>query len=209
MELQETDWKEYIASNLAEKGYAIDDTFLTLEEVKSILEVFELHRKNDSFKKAGIGKTDEVIIDTSIRGDYIKWIDPKNAYDPVKVFLHKVDELKDYLNRTCFLGIQDYETHFTIYPAGSFYARHLDQFKDSGNRKISFICYLNEDWKEENGGQLRLYLGEGEKDVLPIAGRLACFVSSEIEHEVRVCNRQRFSLTGWMLNQKQSLDFLP
>lgn len=208
MQAQAIDWLERIASQLAEQGFAVEDDFLNNQQVDDILKVFEIHQNNEAFKKAGIGKSEDFQVDRSIRGDLIKWIDPKTALPPVKLFLDKIHSLIEYLNRTCFLGIQDYETHFTMYPSGTFYARHLDQFKDSGNRKISFICYLNENWQPENGGQLRLFLENEELDVLPIAGRLACFVSSEIEHEVLVCNKTRYSLTGWMLNQKKTLDFL-
>ncbi|MTI21342.1 2OG-Fe(II) oxygenase [Fulvivirga sp. RKSG066] len=208
MQVATVNWLEHIANDLAEQGFAIEDNFLSPGEVDEILHVFDIHRENDRFKKAGIGKSDDFLVDKSIRGDYITWVDPKNAYPPVQRFLQKVEELKEYLNQTCFLGIQDYETHFTIYPEGSFYARHLDQFKNTGNRKISFICYLNQVWDHDNGGHLRLYLEDGPTDILPIAGRLACFVSSEIEHEVMVCNKSRYSLTGWMLNQKKELDFL-
>ncbi|ELR71043.1 Oxidoreductase [Fulvivirga imtechensis AK7] len=203
-----TDSLEFIADNLANQDYAIVDHFLSLEEVNAILEVFALHQDNDKFKRAGIGKDENLQYDRSIRGDYIKWIDPQNAMPPVKLFLSKIDELKDYLNRTCFLGIKDYETHFTIYPPGSFYKRHLDQFQNDGARKISFICYLNKNWQSGDGGELRLYLGDEVKDVAPTAGKLACFRSEIIEHEVLLSKKDRFSLTGWMLNHPVGLGFV-
>ncbi len=208
MELHAHTWLESIADSLATQGYAIQDDFLTLREVREIKTIFEIHKDQDRFKKAGIGKTEKQQLDRSIRGDYIKWIDPNHDFAPVQGYLSKIDDLIKYLNQTCYLGIQDYESHFTIYPAGSFYKRHLDQFRDKGNRKISFICYLNENWRADYGGQLRIYLSEGYKDVMPLAGRLACFISSEIEHEVIKCTQPRYSITGWMLNQKKSLDFL-
>lgn len=209
MSVQTDYWLETIADALAKQGFAIEDNFLSHQEVQDILQVFEIHQENGQFKIAGIGKSDEVLIDQSIRGDRIRWINPQDALPPVQIFLKKINDLIDYLNATCFLGIKDYEAHFTMYPPGTFYERHLDQFKTSGNRKISFICYLNEGWTPADGGELRLYLEDGHKDINPIAGRLACFVSSEIEHEVLVCHRTRYSMTGWMLNQHKSLDFLP
>ena len=63
------------------------------------------------------------------------------------------------------------------------------------------ICYLNPDWKPEEGGQLRMYLEEAQLDTLPLAGRLVCFRSDQIEHEVLPATRERLSLTGWMLDQ--------
>lgn len=203
-----TDPLELIADGLATRNYAIVDNFLSDEEVRAILEVFALHQENERFKRAGIGKSENLQYDRSIRGDYIKWIDPKQAMPAVQIFLQKIDDLKDYLNRTCFLGIKDYETHFTIYPPGSFYKKHLDQFKNDGARKISFICYLNTRWQPGDGGELRLYLEDGISDVTPTAGKLACFRSEIIEHEVLLSRKDRFSLTGWMLNHPVGLGFV-
>jgi SM-20-related protein len=91
--------------------------------------------------------------------------------------------------------------HRTIYPIGSFYKRHLDQFKKDDKRKLSVICYLNTDWKESEGGQLRIYLPNGSTDIFPLAGRLVCFRSDLLEHEVLPATRERLSLTGWLLDR--------
>jgi SM-20-related protein len=96
----------------------------------------------------------------------------------------------------------------TIYPPGSYYKRHLDQFKKDDHRKLSVICYLNENWKEEEGGQLRIYLPDKDIDVLPIAGRLVCFRSDQLEHEVLRATRPRLSITGWILDQHTELRHL-
>ena len=55
------------------------------------------------------------------------------------------------LNRALFLSLKDYETHFAIYPPGTFYEKHVDQFQSSGARKISFAFYLNENWTQSDG----------------------------------------------------------
>jgi SM-20-related protein len=96
----------------------------------------------------------------------------------------------------------------TIYPAGTYYKKHLDQFKKDDHRKLSVICYLNKDWREEEGGQLRIYLEEGTQEVLPVAGRLVCFRSDLLEHEVLPSTRSRLSLTGWVLDQYSDLRHL-
>ncbi len=204
----EEDILEQIADQLADSHYAIIDNFLTLQEVDDLLAVFDIHKKEGNFKAAAIGDSDKKQVNQSIRKDLIKWIDTETAFTPTQNFLRRMDDVKQYLNRTCFLGIKEYETHFTIYPPGAFYKRHLDQFKDSGNRKISFICYLNRDWQPEHGGELRMYLPEGIKDVTPTAGKLACFRSDVVEHEVLVSHANRYSLTGWMLDQYIDLSFL-
>jgi SM-20-related protein len=63
------------------------------------------------------------------------------------------------------------------------------------------ICYLNNDWTDEQGGQLRMYLLDRALDILPQAGKLVCFRSDQIEHEVLPATRPRMSITGWMLDQ--------
>ncbi|MHA6249508.1 2OG-Fe(II) oxygenase [Pontibacter sp. CAU 1760] len=204
---------EQIADRLSEKGYAVVDNFLEAQEVRDLLEVLSHHRDQGTFKKAGIGSSEQFQVDKSVRGDYIRWIEPQNALPPTQVFLDRMNEVMRYINRTCFLGLKDYEFHFTEYPVGTVYKRHIDQFKTNDHRKLSFICYLNEDWLPEHGGNLRLYLpqedgAEETVDILPIAGRLACFRADMIPHEVLVATRPRYSLTGWMLDQLSELTFL-
>ena len=153
------------------------------------------------FKKAGIGKSQEKQINEAIRGDYIQWIKPESAEPPLQVYLTKLSELIAFVNQNLYLSLKDFEVHQTIYPIGTFYKRHLDQFKKEDHRKLSVICYLNSDWKESDGGQLRIYLGNEIKDVLPLAGRLVCFRSDLLEHEVLPATRERLSITGWLLDQ--------
>jgi SM-20-related protein len=46
-----------------------------------------------------------------------------------------------------------------------------------------------------------MYLPDGPHDVLPVAGRLACFRSDQIEHEVLQGQKERYSLTGWFVDR--------
>jgi SM-20-related protein len=190
-----------IADGLAEEGYAVADQFLSQQEVNAILDLDTFKNGLAEFKKAGIGKNQQLQINESIRGDYIQWLDKNTAPATVKVYLDRLNDLTLFLNQSLYLSLKDSEVHMTIYPAGSFYKRHLDQFKKDDHRKLSVICYLNHDWKEAHGGQLRIYLPNTSKDFLPIAGRLICFRSDQLEHEVLLANRERLSLTGWMLDQ--------
>jgi SM-20-related protein len=197
-----------IADGLATSGYSIADDFLSSPEVDAILALDEFKNGANQFKKAGIGKKQDLQINEAVRGDHIQWLDKNSAPDAAKVYLDRLRDLIQYLNQSLFLSLKDYEVHMTIYPAGSFYKRHLDQFKSDDHRKLSAICYLNHNWKEENGGQLRMYLPDQSLDVLPVAGRLVCFRSDEIEHEVLPANRERLSLTGWILDQFAELRHL-
>ena len=199
---------ETLVDGLAEQGYAVVDNFLSAQEVTSVLELDEFKNALLHFKKAGIGKQQDKQINESIRGDYIKWIDKQGSPAALTLYLKRVEELTQHINQTLFLSLKDYEVHMTAYPAGSFYKRHLDQFKADDHRKLSIICYLNIDWKEVDGGQLRMHLPDGSKDVFPTAGRLVCFRSDKIEHEVLPATRERLSLTGWLLDQLVELKHL-
>jgi SM-20-related protein len=197
---------EKIADGLASDGISVVDDFLSLEEVSNITNTDEFKNGLLRFKKAGIGKSQEKQINKNIRGDYIQWIDQTNTAPQILLYLKKLSQLMTFLNQSLFLSLKDSEVHMTIYPIGSFYKRHLDQFKKDDHRKLSVICYLNENWQEEDGGQLRVYLPSETKDFFPTAGRLVCFRSDLLEHEVLPANRERLSLTGWLLDVKSFLE---
>lgn len=197
-----------VADQLAEHNYAITDQFLSQAEVNAIIRGEDFRTEGGRFKKAGIGKQHSLHINEQIRGDYIEWLDKKTARAELALYVRRMEKLMQYLNETLFLSLKDIEIHKTVYPVGSFYKRHLDQFKKDDHRKLSVICYLNSEWKEEEGGQLRLFLPEGPKDILPVAGRLVCFRSDVLEHEVLPATRERLSLTGWLLDQLTDLRHL-
>jgi SM-20-related protein len=197
-----------IADDLAEHGYAVADNFLSPVEVDNILALDDFKQGLDQFKKAGIGKHTGLQINEAIRGDYIQWLDKNTAPSSAKIYLDRLQNLVEYLNQALFLSMKDYEVHMTVYPIGSYYKRHLDQFKQDDHRKLSVICYLNKDWKPEHGGQLKMYLPSGNIGVLPTAGRLVIFRSDKIEHEVLPATRERLSLTGWVLDQLADLRHL-
>ena len=193
---------EAIADGLANDGIAVVDNFLSENEVVSIIDTDEFKNGLLRFKKAGVGKTQERQINESIRGDYIEWIDKATAPPAVKTYLERLSQLRTFLNQSLFLSLQDVEVHMTTYPIGAFYKRHLDQFKRDDHRKLSVICYLNGHWNETEGGQLRIYFKNEPKDFFPRGGRLICFRSDLLEHEVLPAVRERLSITGWMLDAR-------
>jgi SM-20-related protein len=197
-----------IADNLAEHGFAIADQFLSQREVSDILSLPDFKNGLDQFKKAGIGKNQGLQVNEAIRGDYIQWLDKQTSPEPTKIYLNRLHDLVQHLNQALYLSLKDFEVHMTIYPIGSYYKRHLDQFRHDDHRKLSVICYLNENWTAADGGQLKMHLKTGEHEILPVAGRLVCFRSDQIEHEVLPARRERLSLTGWILDQLADLRHL-
>jgi SM-20-related protein len=191
---------EKVADGLANRGFSVIDDFLTTQEVNQILSI-EGFKTASGFKKAGIGKAKDHQVNEAVRGDAIQWISEATVEAPLKTYLNRMRELMVHLNRTLFLSLKDIEAHITVYPPGAFYKRHLDQFHTDDHRKLSAICYLNEGWTQNDGGQLRMHLASGAEDVLPVAGRLAIFRSDEIEHEVLPGKRDRYSVTGWFVDR--------
>ena len=204
---------EKIAVDLAERSYAVVDQFLDSAEVDGALaRIHELLQEGD-LKEAGIGKAHQFHVNKDVRKDKIHWIDPNDDHPTIRQFTARLRLLMQGINRHCFLGLKDFEMHYTMYPKGAYYKRHLDQFKTNDHRRLTFLCYLNKGWTKDDGGLLRLYLrdpegGEKSVDIVPSAGRFVCFRSDLLEHEVLICHRERYSLTGWLLDQLNDLTFL-
>jgi len=150
---------------------------------------------DDLLLSAGTGNDMLVNHNKFIRSDKIYWLDRlhNNRYE--NDFFDLIDRFVSYLNSTCYTGITGYEFHYTLYEKGSFYKRHLDNFKQNGTRAFSMIMYLN---KEVDGGALRIYQGNSSQDIAPNAGKSVFFKSNELEHEVLVTNLPRISVTGWL-----------
>lgn len=195
---------ESIIDGILAEGYGVVDDFLSQDEVIALANRLHERRQAGQFKAAGIGNQ-QVTVENTIRGDEILWLDHDTATPEEAAFLERIGEFVDYVNRTCYLGLRDFEFHYALYPPGTFYKRHLDQFRSDSRRKLSVICYLNTDWKEGDGGQLAVFLPgettdatEREITIQPLGGRLVCFESGRLEHEVRPASRERLSITGWL-----------
>lgn len=210
--MEPDDLFEPLIQALAGQGFGYMDHFLTEDHIRELLEVLLTYRGQDEFRKAGIGTAHLHQIDRSVRGDHIRWIEPEQALEPTRRYLERMQAFIAYLNRTLYVGIRDFEAHFAYYPPGTFYKRHLDQLKINDHRRISFILYLNSNWQPEHGGALRLYVPAEPKemavDIAPLGGRLLVFRSDLLEHEVLPTVRDRFSVTGWMLDRPRDISFL-
>ena len=197
-----TDSFDAIIDSMADSGYGIMDDFLSASEVAALATQLRKRQAEGQFRAAGIGQG-QVVVETQIRGDAILWLDEHDRTIDEAVFLNRIDAFRQYVNQTCYLNLRESEFHYALYPPGTFYKRHLDQFRADARRKLSLICYLNTDWQPSNGGQLAIYLptvGGPERTVTiePMGGRLVCFESGRLEHEVVPANRERLSLTGWL-----------
>ena len=99
--------------------------------------------------------------------------------------LNEEEETKDYeLSNAAF------NAKLAVTTSGSRYPCHIDNPVGNGMdvRKLTAILYLNPDWKDVDGGEIRLFVKDGEEvkkvDLSPVGGRLLLFWSDEIPHEV-------------------------
>jgi SM-20-related protein len=133
----------------------------------------------------------------AVRGDRIQWLAAGQSAARDR-YLAIVETLRIALNRELFLGLDAYESHFAFYAPGAAYLRHRDRFRDDDRRTVSVVVYLNADWLPEQGGALRLHPeGALARDIAPVGGRIAVFLSADMLHEVLPATRDRISLAGW------------
>lgn len=186
-----------IDSYLANK-VGIDKTFMSESLSRGLQQNIRQLQIDKTMTYAGIGNSKLKDSNQKMRGDKISWLDKSNNNAFENEFLELAEEFISHLNSTCYTGINSYEFHYAVYEKGSFYKRHMDQFKSDNNRKFSFINYLNEDWQEADGGQLHLYQDDSVQKIQPDSKTAVFFKSDEMEHEVMLCNRSRMSISGWL-----------
>jgi len=187
-----------ILNDIEQQGWSVQENYFPTALVKQLNETLGTLQQQGDLKQAGIGREKQYHIEESIRSDKISWFDHHQLNAAQQDYLQLTQQLQDAFNQKFFLGLFELEIHFALYAKGAFYKRHLDQHKNQDSRVLTLITYLNEDWREDEGGALQLYLANGETiSVLPKAGTLVCFMSAEFEHEVLPAKRERASLTGW------------
>jgi len=185
---------EKITDALVKDGYIVIENAL---DKQLSLELLHKAKEAKNYKQAGISASSVKHIDNNRRRDKILWLDEDEAC--VSAYLHFTEDLREYLNRSLYLGLSYYEAHFARYEKGDFYEKHLDAFKNSKNRVVTTVYYLNDVWSEEDGGELVIYDKEGKfiKKVLPKANTLVVFMSEEFPHEVLPSRKERYSIAGW------------
>lgn len=189
-----------IADSLALQGWMVVDDFFGPELTAALRGDCRTSSGQGNFREAAVGSGERRQTRTEVRSDKILWLQKPESSEPQRTCLDRFEQLRLTLNRTLQLGLFEFECHFARYPAGAFYARHIDQLRGDSRRKLSCVLYLNENWKPEDGGELRFYLdGDGAEfeDVLPEGGRFVVFLSGRFAHEVLPAKRERLSVAGW------------
>jgi SM-20-related protein len=184
---------DVLIDDIASKGLSIIECALPMPLTERLQAQCE--KQQSAFEKASIGRNDSLQKAASIRSDKTKWFDAHS--DAEKEYLSLMEVIRHTFNQRFFMGLFDYECHFSIYQSGDFYKKHLDAFRGKSNRVITTIFYLN---TPTSGGELLIY---GEKDKSPIAtiqpktGTLVCFESERFPHQVLPAEDIRYSIAGW------------
>ncbi len=186
-----------LVNDLVKQGWSTIPHFFPRPLVTTLHTELLQHAEHDRLQTAHIGKGEQRTLRSDIRGDETRWLNGESQ--PQREFLARMDALRQCLNSQLFLGLNDLEAHFALYPPGTGYSRHVDSFQNNNLRRITIVAYLNENWQEQDGGELLLFNDQDEvfERVLPEAGTLVCFVSAEIPHAVAITQRQRASIAGW------------
>ena len=227
---------ERLAAGLHDKGYATAE-FITAEAVRvvrsEIANVAPFYTPGEIW----LGRDDAgaQISVKSVRGDRVFWMDPEQIeagrFDALASVLKAIDTLVlDHMARDArrprnekrktarrLAGLAD-RTHAMLaeYPGrASRFVKHVDNTARDG-RRLTVLCYLNEDWRGEHGGALKVYDrigpdGASQRDgaaasleVAPAGGALAMFYADEVPHEVLPSHRSRHSFTVWYYDRQES-----
>ncbi|OEF28597.1 2OG-Fe(II) oxygenase [Vibrio rumoiensis] len=197
---------DLMSTNIATQGYSIHPNSLppTL--------LYKLHQHvqtmpDNNFKRAGIGREDNLMVNNFVRKDEVCWINGES--DAGKAWLDWAADLQRYLNRHLFLGLFSFESHFAHYSPGDYYKKHKDAFKGQANRVLSVVVYLNPDWIADDGGELVMYHDETQEEILKVTpgfGTIVAFLSEEFPHEVLPASRDRYSIAGWYRVNSSGID---
>jgi SM-20-related protein len=162
------------------------------------------------FSKAAIGASHSKLIDTAIRGDHTYWLsgsnpEPNSEPNPTQQNIsQEMLSLKNTFESYFPILLNNFEGHYSYYPVGTFYKKHMDNARNTNNRVFSVVTYFNEDWREGDGGELVLYSPDDGRlitEIKPHFGMTVIFFSADFPHEVKETQQTRYSLTGWFTHK--------
>lgn len=182
---------------LGTRGFFVRDAFLGQERASSVHAGARACVEAGTLRPAGIRRGADRTEDTTVRGDFITWIQPEPA-TALGALWEAFAELGQALSVGAYLGLGHFDLQLAHYPGGGArYVRHRDAFPGQSNRRVTAIYYANPGWRLEHGGLLRLYPEGDPLDIEPTLDRLVVFLSEQLEHEVLPAHAPRLALTAW------------
>jgi SM-20-related protein len=147
-----------------------------------------------AMRPAGVSRDRRVHPD--VRSDEIGWLPDTGGPPELQALVDRLEALRSTLN-AAWLGLGRFELQLARYRPGARYARHRDAFARDPARRVTVVYYLNADWRDEDGGALRVHLADGVVDIAPLLDRMVVFRSEIVEHEVLPARRDRWAITAW------------
>ena len=217
--------EDALIDGLLADGFALGRGFLPAPLWHALRDEALALKAAGDLEDAAIGRGERLRTARAIRRTRISWLD--GATPAQAALLATCETLRLSINRALFLGLFEFEAHFAHYPPGGFYAKHLDAFrqergaapsailgkKASRSRVVSFVAFLNDGWREEDGGELVLWRDVAHENgvarfdtldhqppalrVVPRGGDVVLMLSEQIPHEVLATRADRFAIAGW------------
>ncbi len=187
---------DLISDAIAQTGWGVFDNAIP-KTLASRLRYAATERVD--YHSASVGRDENRHVNRFVRRDLTSWIVGR---DPAEVaWLHWSNQLRRHLNRTLFLGLEHFESHFAHYEPGTFYQRHLDAFQGEESRKLSLVLYLNPSWLPSHGGELVIFDHNNRRlvTVAPGMATVVVFLSEHFPHEILPTYTDRYSIAGWFM----------
>ncbi len=147
------------------------------------------------FRPAGVSRAGTR--DSTVRSDELVWLDVTAAPPALAELVAALEAAGRELDAAAYLGLGRFDVQVARYAAGAAYQRHRDAFAGPASRVLTLIYYANPGWRREDGGLLRLHLGDGPVEVEPRLDRLVAFLATRVEHEVLPAHAPRLAVTAW------------
>ncbi len=181
---------------LGQNGVIVRDGFLGTDRAMACAAAARALDDAGRLSPAGVGRHGEHRPD--VRGDRTAWFAELELPDPLRDLWTELSALRETLNEAAWLGLRRFELQLACYPGGGArYAAHRDAFAGDPSRRVTAICYLNDGWRPEHGGELVVHGPEGPRAIAPVLDRLLVFLSDRVLHEVQPVYAPRFAATAW------------
>lgn len=205
---------QFICTTLVQYNFCVIDDFLAKEKAVGILNEVKELRSSGVFRQGKLhgGKTAadsaQKFVEPKLRGDKITWLEGNEAHlKQLTELIRYLDELVTFCSSQ---GLGGYhigsrtKAMVAFYPGeGTGYIRHVDN-PDGDGRCLTVLYYLNKDWKEADGGKLRIYRSDSFVDIKPELSRLLLFWSdARNPHEVLPSFSDRYAVTVWYFDSEQ------
>ena len=127
-----------IVDDLAAHGWSQQNIFLPEALTLELAAECRERAAEGELSPAAVGRGSTQEVREGVRGDHIQWLEAGESAACDR-YLGLMDSLRQALNRGLFLGLEDYESHFALYPPGAFYLKHVDRFRDDDRRTVSAV----------------------------------------------------------------------